>query len=202
MTIAVVVLAALILAPAAVWATNSFTDVPDDNTFHADIEAIADARVTIGCNPPDNTEYCPNDFVTREQMAAFMNRLGALAAGKTPVVHARAVQGLGFYADVVTVEVDNADENYEECEPAESLLDPNLDYGTFFATFELQSVPEVGDFFTFDVNVTTSDVDPSGNPVDSGFLVCFALLDVDGELPDGTYTLYQMEAHDLGAVSG
>ena len=37
--------------------------------------------------------YCPKDYVTREQMAAFMNRLGALQAGKTPVVNADKVDG-------------------------------------------------------------------------------------------------------------
>lgn len=31
--------------------------------------------VTKGCNPPENTEFCPDDFVTREQMSAFMHRL-------------------------------------------------------------------------------------------------------------------------------
>lgn len=79
---------ALIVAPLTAIATHSFTDVPNSNTFHGDIAAIADAGVTKGCNPPDNTEYCPDDFVTRGQMAAFMNRLGALGAGKTPVVNA------------------------------------------------------------------------------------------------------------------
>jgi len=92
-TTLVVVATALIVAPLAAVASHNFTDVPDSNTFHADIEAIADAEVTKGCNPPANTLYCPDDFVTREQMAAFMNRLGALAPGKTPVVNAATVEG-------------------------------------------------------------------------------------------------------------
>lgn len=79
---------ALIVAPLTAIATHSFTDVPNSNTFHGDIAAIGDAGVTKGCNPPANTEYCPDDVVTRGQMAAFMNRLGALGPGKTPVANA------------------------------------------------------------------------------------------------------------------
>lgn len=83
-----VLVTALIVAPLTAIASHSFTDVPDSNTFHEDIAAIADAGVTFGCNPPTNDEYCPNDNVTRGQMAAFMNRLGALGPGKTPVANA------------------------------------------------------------------------------------------------------------------
>jgi hypothetical protein len=69
---------ALVLTTAvstAVIAAHSFTDVPDDNTFHLDIEWLDANRVTRGCNPPANTQYCPDEDVTREQMAAFMRRL-------------------------------------------------------------------------------------------------------------------------------
>lgn len=50
-----------------------FTD-DDGNTFETDIDKLATAGVTKGCNPPTNTEYCPDDFVTRGQMAAFLHR--------------------------------------------------------------------------------------------------------------------------------
>ena len=66
---------AAIVAPTAVWAADRFTDVPDTNVFHDDITWLANAGVTLGCNPPDNTLFCPGDNVTREQMAAFMRRL-------------------------------------------------------------------------------------------------------------------------------
>ena len=71
-------------------ASHQFTDVPTSNTFHDDIDAIRDAGVTTGCG----VKYCPKDFVTREQMAAFLNRLGRPRAGKTPVVNADKVDGL------------------------------------------------------------------------------------------------------------
>jgi len=50
-----------------------FTD-DDGNTFETDIEWLAETGVTKGCNPPTNSRYCPNDFVTRGQMAAFLVR--------------------------------------------------------------------------------------------------------------------------------
>ncbi|VAV92897.1 hypothetical protein MNBD_ACTINO02-2304 [hydrothermal vent metagenome] len=30
--------------------------------------------ITLGCNPPDNDRFCPDNVVTREQMAAFLQR--------------------------------------------------------------------------------------------------------------------------------
>ena len=84
-------LGAAIAFPLGVIASHRFSDVPTSNTFHADIDAIADVGVTTGCGV---NLYCPKDFVTREQMAAFLNRLGALQAGKTPVVNADRVDGL------------------------------------------------------------------------------------------------------------
>jgi hypothetical protein len=88
---AIVGLVALVAVPTIVLASDRFTDVPITNEFHDDINAIANASVTFGCNPPANTEYCPKDFVSREQMAAFMNRLGALT-GQPPVVNAATAE--------------------------------------------------------------------------------------------------------------
>ena len=55
--------------------TDWFTD-DDGSTFEADINAIADAAITKGCNPPDNDMFCVGAKVTRGQMAAFLNRAG------------------------------------------------------------------------------------------------------------------------------
>lgn len=76
--------AVLILAPAGVWASDAFTDVPQGNVHHDAVGAVADAGVTRGCTPD---RYCPADAVRRDQMASFMDRLGALS-GQTPVVNA------------------------------------------------------------------------------------------------------------------
>lgn len=68
---------ALIAVPVAVYAAHSFDDVPETNTFHSDIAWLADAGITQGCNPPSNDLFCPEDEVTREQMAAFMHRFAS-----------------------------------------------------------------------------------------------------------------------------
>jgi hypothetical protein len=51
-------------------------DFTDDNgsVFEADIERLATEGITFGCNPPANTRFCPDDPVTRGQMAAFLKR--------------------------------------------------------------------------------------------------------------------------------
>jgi hypothetical protein len=87
--IALMLGAALAFAGGVV-ASHFFSDVPDSNQFHTDIDALADSGVTAGCG---GGNYCPSAFVTREQMAAFLNRLGALGAGKTPVVNADRLDG-------------------------------------------------------------------------------------------------------------
>jgi uncharacterized membrane protein YgcG len=53
--------------------TDYFTD--DDESVHEDdINALAAADITRGCNPPDNDLFCPTSKVKRGQMAAFLNR--------------------------------------------------------------------------------------------------------------------------------
>ena len=57
--------------------TDSDGDLFDDDngsTFEADINKLATAGVTKGCNPPANDQFCPDDLVTRGQMAAFLVR--------------------------------------------------------------------------------------------------------------------------------
>lgn len=48
----------------------------DDDTsiFETDIDKLAAAGISLGCNPPANDKFCPNDHVTRQQMAAFLHR--------------------------------------------------------------------------------------------------------------------------------
>jgi hypothetical protein len=67
-----------------------FSDVPPSNPFYADINALDASGVSHGCG---GGKFCPKDNVTREQMAAFMNRLGALSPTKTPVVNAAKLDG-------------------------------------------------------------------------------------------------------------
>ncbi len=52
-----------------------------DSVFAADISALAAAGITRGCDPPVNDLFCPDDVVTRGQMAAFLVRGLGLAEG-------------------------------------------------------------------------------------------------------------------------
>lgn len=66
-----------LLAPSvgAIPLTPAGTFSDDNGSIHeANIEAIAEAGITLGCNPPANDLYCPNAPVTREQMASFLVR--------------------------------------------------------------------------------------------------------------------------------
>lgn len=89
--VAIIIAIIMLAVPAIVLASHQFSDVPASNPFHADIDALVDSGVTAGCG---GGKYCPKAEVTREQMAAFLNRLGALAPGKTPVVNAATVDGI------------------------------------------------------------------------------------------------------------
>ncbi len=65
---------ALLLEPAS----PSFTDVDPSSVHAANIGAIAAAGITLGCGPG---LFCPDDLVTREQMASFLAR----GLGLTPL---------------------------------------------------------------------------------------------------------------------
>lgn len=55
-------------------ARERFSDVASDHKYAAEIGALAAAGITLGCNPPDNTRFCPERTVTRQQMASFFTR--------------------------------------------------------------------------------------------------------------------------------
>jgi hypothetical protein len=52
---------------------DTFVD-DDASQFAGSIEAIAAVGVTLGCNPPDNDRFCPDQTLIRAQMASFMMR--------------------------------------------------------------------------------------------------------------------------------
>ena len=74
----------------------------DSSTFEEDINAIAQAGITLGCNPPDNDRFCPDDSVTRAQMATMLTRaLGLdsaapdLFSDDTGSTHEGAINAIG-----------------------------------------------------------------------------------------------------------
>jgi hypothetical protein len=65
----------------AVIAPYDFRDV-GSSVHREGITFISDLGVTKGCNPPTNDRYCPEDLVTRGQMAAFLVRALSLPAAE------------------------------------------------------------------------------------------------------------------------
>ena len=59
--------------PAALQAADFFTD-DDESEHEANIDTMFQLGVTRGCNPPANDRYCPADWLTRGQVAAFLRR--------------------------------------------------------------------------------------------------------------------------------
>jgi hypothetical protein len=88
------VVVALVVLGGTVWgatAIGSATDgrgafTDDDGSIHEpDINGLAASEITKGCNPPANTQYCPQSPVTRAQMASFLVRaLGLPPATDNP----------------------------------------------------------------------------------------------------------------------
>lgn len=64
----------------------------DKNSHQANIEAIAAAGITNGCDPPSNDRYCPSQTVSRAEMAVFLIRALGLS-GALP-------SHLGTFSDV------------------------------------------------------------------------------------------------------
>jgi hypothetical protein len=88
-----IVLSALlsVLVAPLVLGAHQFTDVPDGHTFHGNVSNLYNARITGGCG---DGQYCPDEPVTRGQMAAFLNRgLGRAASRQQQLV----VDGSGTY---------------------------------------------------------------------------------------------------------
>ncbi len=93
-----------------------FTDTAG-HLFEKDIDRLAAAGITIGCNPPANTLYCPDSNVTRGQMASFLARALELEPVDTGPyrdiagnVHARTINAIS--AARVTLGCNEANDRY------------------------------------------------------------------------------------------
>lgn len=89
LTLAVAAAAAVSVPAAASAGYAPFDDGPF-GVHEPGIDWAADRGVTAGCTP---AEYCPNEAVTRAQMATFLQRLSGHADGVAPAVDAATVDG-------------------------------------------------------------------------------------------------------------
>jgi hypothetical protein len=119
--------------------TSRFTDVPRSSTHHGNINAIAVAGATQGCQA---TKFCPDRQVTREQVASLLVRMLSLKpTGQHPgfqdltgSVHQSAVQAL---ADAGMV---------KGCAPQRFCGDQSITRAQF-ATLLVQAGENHADFF-------------------------------------------------------
>lgn len=96
-----VVTVGLLSVPLAAAANHVFGDVDHGYTHAPGIEYVADTGITAGCG--DGSDYCPNDAVTRGQMATFLHRSSGNAGGIAPSVNAAELGGEGPSAYTTTV---------------------------------------------------------------------------------------------------
>ena len=94
---------------------GGFTDIPGGAIYCNQVQWLNNRGITLGCTP---TQYCPNDTVTRAQMALFMNRLGnameplvgelqgnsgALSLDSNPIVCPTAAIAAANYPRITTI---------------------------------------------------------------------------------------------------
>ena len=103
--VAVAVITALTTV-AAVAGSSYFNDVDPGATHEDGIAFMAESGVTEGCATPG--AYCPDDDVTRAQMATFMHRLSGHADGVDPSVDAATLEGLTVSDIQAGIDVDDA----------------------------------------------------------------------------------------------
>lgn len=89
-TFVLAVVAGLLAVSTVVLASDRFADSIAP-VHQPGVSFVADAGVTTGCG--DGTIFCPNDPVTRQQMATFLYRLSGHAPGIDPSVNAAELDG-------------------------------------------------------------------------------------------------------------
>jgi hypothetical protein len=184
---------ALVAIPSSyVWGSHVFSDVPSSAFYHDSVSAVFNAKVTAGCG---GTKYCPNNAVTRGQMAVFLDKLGALSLGaggqSNPVTDALSVQGTQVFKFLQNVSLTGA--GATACSPAINVGPVNVDFGQYSLTVKLYATP-VG-INPEQVNVQIRD---ANDPAPDDFQICLAHVDGVTALPNGLYRTYGIEMVDHG----
>lgn len=97
-----------------------FADLDSTSPFCRNVEWIKNRKVTLGCT--STAAYCPNNSVSRLQMAAFMNRLGTAL---TPVVVRAEVASGALDLDLSPVVCPTTDQVIADF-PRRALVDASL----------------------------------------------------------------------------
>ena len=80
--------AVVVVAPAA--ASDRYDDIAASSPHAAAIGELADAGITLGCEPG---RFCPREPLPREQMASFLSRAASRASSETNVAELSAATG-------------------------------------------------------------------------------------------------------------
>lgn len=91
-TAMVLLILSLLIIPGTAVANHLFADVADGHPHEAGIQFAKSSGVSIGCK--DGTVFCPNDPVTRAEMATFLHRLSGQDPNTPPSVDADTVDGV------------------------------------------------------------------------------------------------------------
>lgn len=86
----------MLAASVGALAADRFSDVASDHPFHDEIGWMADSGISTGF--PDST-FRPTNGVTRQAMAAFMQRVAGHDPEVEPIVHAASVNGYEVVVD-------------------------------------------------------------------------------------------------------
>ena len=89
--LAAAALAVMVVGATGALAADRFGDVVSDHPHADGIGFVVASGVTAGCR--DGSDYCPNDAVSRDQMATFLHRLSGHASGVDASVDAATVNG-------------------------------------------------------------------------------------------------------------
>lgn len=87
---------AVLSLPIAAFATHVFDDVDDDSVHAPGIEYVDATGITAGC---DANNYCPNDELTRAQMATFLLRSSGNDPATPPSVNAASIAQITQVSD-------------------------------------------------------------------------------------------------------
>ena len=88
--------------------TDHFVD-DNGHLYEGAINRLADRGITLGCDPPTNERFCPEDRVLRDQMATFLTRALQLQPLKPrPPVRVRVLSIVGV--DLLEVRINGVKE--------------------------------------------------------------------------------------------
>ena len=97
------VIGIMVVVPTAVWASHAFSDVPDTDWAHDEIAWLAEKELTHGCE--DGTMFCPDDFVSRRELAVITHREHQNLDVRHEPVNKAVVLAAGIDTRVATVQI-------------------------------------------------------------------------------------------------